>query len=348
MAFLPHPASSATEPVSAMARLSRLLPGLALVGALSACGYGLRLVPALAVLSPMILGIVVGMVFANLRAIPASAVEGVRFAGKTLLRLAVALLGLQITLAQVASLGLAGFAVAAGALFSTFFVTLWLGERMGVPPALSALIAAGSSICGASAIAAADAQIHARDEDVAYAVSCVTIFGTILMFAFPLLMPVFGLDATRFGAWSGAAIHEVAQVVGAGVQGGEEALTIAVVIKLCRVLMLAPLLIVMGMMAKRFRPAEGAAAAAKPVLVPLFLVGFIAIMLANSAGVVPVALHDGLVGLTPVLLTLALTALGLGTNLAKLRALGAKPLILGGAATLWISGVSLILARLLF
>lgn len=327
--------------------VARLLPGLGLVAALAAAGYGLRLVPGLGLFSPMILGIVTGMAFANLLPLPAATTPGIRFAAKTLLRLAVALLGLQITLAQVASLGLAGFALAAVALFATFFATLWLGDRLGIAPPLTALIAAGSSICGASAIAAADAQIHASDEDVAYAVSCVTIFGTILMFAFPLLMPVFGLDATQYGAWSGAAIHEVAQVVGAGVQGGEEALTIAVVIKLCRVLMLAPLLVVMGLMARRFRPAE-AASSGKPALVPAFLIGFVAIMLANSAGVVPVAVHDGLVGLTPVLLTLALTALGLGTNIRKLRALGPRPLVLGAAATLWISGLSLAMALLLF
>ncbi len=361
MAFLNHsvsPASlpdhpAADPPAKAQAKwqaaagLAGLLPGLLLVGALAAVGYALRVPPGLGLFSPMILGIVVGMGFANLASLPASAMAGVRFAAKTLLRLAVALLGLQITLAQVASLGFSGFAIAAAALFSTFFVTLWLGDRLGVARSLSALIAAGSSICGASAIAAADAQIHARDEDVAYAVSCVTIFGTLLMFGFPLAMPALGLDATQFGAWSGAAIHEVAQVVGAGVQGGEEALTIAVVIKLCRVLMLAPLLIVMGLMASRFRP-EGAATGTKPPLVPAFLIGFVVIMLANSAGVVPVVAHDGLVALTPVLLTLALTALGLGTNFRKLRALGPKPLILGAAATVWISGVSLALALLLF
>lgn len=326
--------------------VAAVLPGLTLVALLSAAGYGLRQLPGLALFSPMIIGILVGMVFANTFEVPARAVEGIKFAGKKLLRIAVALLGLQITLTQVSELGLAGFAVAGTALFSTFFLTLWLGRRMGISTELTGLIAAGSSICGASAIAAADAQIHAKDEDVAYAVSCVTIFGTLAMFVFPLLLPVLGLGQAEYGVWSGAAIHEVAQVVGAGFQGGEDALTIAIVVKLCRVLMLAPLLIVMGVMATRFRPAQ--AGAAKPVLVPFFLVGFVAIMLANSFGLVPAKLADGLIGVTPVLLTLALTALGLGTDFARLKSLGIKPLILGALATLWISGISLAMSVWLF
>ncbi len=327
-------------------RGAALLPGLVLVALLAAAGYGLRALPGLGLFSPMIIGILVGMLFANTFEIPAAATEGIRFAGKKLLRIAVALLGLQITLAQVSALGVAGFGTAAVALFSTFFLTLWLGRRMGIAPELTGLIAAGSSICGASAIAAADAQIHARDEDVAYAVSCVTIFGTLAMFTFPLLQPVFGLDAAEYGVWSGAAIHEVAQVVGAGFQGGEDAVTIAIVVKLCRVLMLAPLLIVMGMLAARHRPAGGSAS--KPVLVPFFLIGFIAIMLANSFGLVPAAIGEALIGVTPILLTLALTALGLGTDFSRLKSLGIKPFILGALATIWISGISLVFSIWLF
>lgn len=327
-------------------QLTRLIPGLTLVALLAAAAYGLRGLPGLQMFSPMIIGILVGMLFANTLSIPASASEGVAFAGKKLLRAAVALLGLQITLSEVAALGLAGLAVAAIALFSTFFVTLWLGRKMGISPQLSGLIAAGSSICGASAIAAADQQLGASDEDVAYAVSCVTIFGTLAMLVFPLLMPVFGLTQVQFGVWSGASIHEVAQVVGAGFQGGQEAGGVAIVVKLSRVLMLAPLLIVLGLFAARFRQAEPGAA--RPPLVPFFLIAFVAIMLANSLGIVPAILHDALVTLTPILLTLALTALGLGTDFAKLQRLGVRPLILGGLATLWISGVSLALAMTMF
>lgn len=333
---------SQSRPVLRDLPFAAYLPGLTLVGLLAAAAYGLRNMPGMMTFSPMIIGILVGMTFANTFELPDRARLGVQFAGKKLLRVAVALLGLQITLAQVGALGVPGFAVAAIALFSTFFLTLWLGRKLGISPELTGLIAAGSSICGASAIAAADLSIRGRDEDVAYAVSCVTIFGTIAMFAFPLLMPVLGLSPERYGVWSGAAIHEVAQVVGAGFQGGEDAGTIAIVVKLCRVLMLAPLLILMGLIAARATgkgPKD--AAAARPPLVPLFLIAFVAIMLANSFGFVPAPVQSGLVGITPVLLTLALTALGLGTDFRKLKRLGLRPLVLGGLATIWISGVSL-------
>ncbi|AGT11279.1 YeiH family protein [Paracoccus aminophilus] len=315
------------------------IPGLTLVALFAAAAYGLRSLPGLGTFSPMIIGILVGMLFANIFALPETAVTGVKFAAKTLLRAAVALLGLQITLSQIGALGVGGFAVAAIALFSTYFFTLWVGRRMGIGRELTGLIAAGSSICGASAIAAADLTIRGKDEDVAYAVSCVTIFGTLAMFAFPLLMPVFGLSPAQYGVWSGAAVHEVAQVVGAGFQGGEEAGTIAIVVKLCRVVMLAPLLILMGLMINR--KGGGDKSTARPPLVPFFLIAFVAIMLVNSLGVIPAPAHDGLVTITPILLTMALTALGMNTNFAKLKSLGLRPLVLGGLATIWISAVSL-------
>lgn len=336
--------SSTIAPRSASV-IETYLPGLVLVAVVTASAYGLRHLPFLSTLSPMISAIFVGMLFANTVGYPASAAPGIAIAGKRLLRLAVALLGLQLTFGQLAGIGIRGVGFAALALLSTFFFTIWMGRVLGVDRRLSHLLAAGTSICGASAIAAANAVTKADDEDVSYAVACITLFGTAAMFLYPLLMVAFGLDAQDYGLWIGLSVHEVAQVVGAGFQGGEAAGQAAVVSKLARVMMLAPLII--GLTVFVSRPASDPAGERGSVqIIPVFVLGFIVLATLNSFGLVPEAPRELVVSTTPVLLTAALAALGLGTNFARLRARGLRPLLLAAIASLFIAAVSLLLITL--
>lgn len=182
-------------PAAAGAPWLAIGPGLLLAGTIAAAGFALRQVPGLGAFSPMILAILIGIGFHKLVGTPVRAKAGVAFAMRKVLRFAIILLGLQLTVAQVLAVGFSGITVIALTLVSTFLFTTWLGRRIGVERKLAELIAAGTSICGASAVIATNTVTQAPDEDVAYAVACVTVFGSIAMFTYPLLPGLLHLDA---------------------------------------------------------------------------------------------------------------------------------------------------------
>jgi uncharacterized integral membrane protein (TIGR00698 family) len=245
------------------------------------------------------------------------------------------LLGLQVTLGEILGIGWAGLALLAFALASTFVVTLWLGARMGVDPGLAQLLAAGTGICGASAIVATNTVSRASDESVAYALATVTLYGTIAMFAYPLIAASLPLSNAGYGLWTGASVHEVAQVVAAGFARGEETGEAATVAKLARVLMLAPLVLLLGAWVAR-RTKDDARPRGKAPF-PLFVFGFLAMVMLAGTGWVSETSRDFAQSTTQALLALALAAVGLETDVRRLIAQGWRPLALGGAATLWIS-----------
>jgi uncharacterized integral membrane protein (TIGR00698 family) len=178
------PASGAP---SVLAQARTLAPGILVTAAIAGSAFALRSLPGVAVLSPLILSILLGMIVRNTVGSPAWARPGSAFSMRRLLRLGIILLGLQLTAAQVAEVGIKGVLLIAAALVATFVVTTRLGRLFGVDPKLSELIAAGTSICGASAVIATNTVTRASDEDAAYAVACVTIFGSIAMAVYPLL-----------------------------------------------------------------------------------------------------------------------------------------------------------------
>ncbi len=331
----------ALPPTGAATR--KFLPGMILVAVITAAAYGLHAIPYLSVLSPMITAILIGMLVANTAGVPQRALPGIKLCGKRLLRASVALLGLQLTFVQIGQIGLTGIASAAFALGSTFVFTVWVGHLLGVDKNLRYLLAGGTSICGASAAAAVGSALKAKDEDVSYAVACITIFGTIAMFGYPLLKAGFGLDSHGYGQWIGLSVHEVAQVVGASFQGGMEDGEVAIVTKFARVVMLAPVVVCVSLLAMR-GPARNSTGGAASI-VPMFIVVFAGFVLINSLGLVPEGMRSVLVSLTPVLLSAALGALGLGTHFGEVRARGLRPLLLAGASTLFIAGISLLLVK---
>lgn len=320
-----------------------MLPGVTLVAIVTGAAYGLRQVPGLSALNPMFSAMVVGMLFANFTTVPPLAVPGVQLLGKKMLRLAVALLGLQLTLAQVFEVGITGMLLLALIVALTYGFTLLAARWLGVSPGFARLLAAGTSICGASAIAAANSVEQAREEDVSYAIACVTLFGTLAIVLYPMVATLVDMDVLAFGFWTGASVHEVAQVVATGFQHGPEAGEFAVVVKLSRVLLLAPVLITAALLAsRRLRKDASGMPLQKSQIFPVFVAGFIVLMLANTAGIVPEAIRGGIVQTTPVMLTAALGALGVGTRFEALRAKGARPLLLAALATAFISSAALL------
>lgn len=323
-----------------------LWPGLLLTATLAGSAFALRELPGVATFSPMILAIVIGMVFHNVIGLPARAKVGVVFSMRRILRFAIILLGLQLTVEQVIQVGATGIGVIALTLAGTFLFTTWLGRRLGVERKLSQLIAAGTSICGASAVIATNTVTRAHDEDVAYAVACVTVFGSIAMFVYPLLPGLFDLDPHAYGLWAGASIHEVAQVVAAAFQDGEQAGEFGTIAKLSRVMLLAPVVVALGLMAARRARRGGHAHAQAQAPMPWFVLGFVALLGVNSVFTIPAEAKAAIVMATTFLLSMALAAMGLETDIGKLRAKGVRPLILGLAAFLFIASFSLVLVKL--
>lgn len=329
-------------------RTDGIWPGLLLTAVIVAAAFGVRGLPMVGVLSPMILSIVLGIAFRNLVGTPARTKPGITFALRRILRLAIALLGLQITAAQLAEVGFAGFAVVALTLIGTFLFTVGLGRLLGVERKLAELIAAGTSICGASAVIATNTVTRAPDEDVAYAVACVTVFGSLAMFLYPLLPGLLALDAHAYGLWTGASIHEIAQVVAAAYQQGQAAGEFGTVAKLSRVMLLAPMVIGLGLLATRRMRRGGhdhGHAPARPPM-PWFVLGFLALVVVNSVVIIPPEAKALLILATTVMLSISLAAMGLETDIGKLRAKGLRPFFLGLAASIFIALFSLMLVKL--
>jgi uncharacterized integral membrane protein (TIGR00698 family) len=324
----------------------RLVPGLLLTALIAAIATWLHKLPVVSTFSPLILAILIGMAFNNIVGTPALAKPGVAFSMRRILRLAIILLGFQLTASQVAAVGVSGVAIIVTGLVCTFAFTVMMGRVLKVDAKLAELIAAGTSICGASAVIATNTVTEAPDEDVAYAVACVTVFGSLAMFLYPLLPGVLHLDAHAFGLWTGSSIHEIAQVVAASFQDGQQAGQFGTVAKLTRVMMLAPMVIGLGLIAARRLRKAGPAEKRKAPPLPWFVLGFIALVVVNSFVHVPPAAKPAIVAGTTFLLSMALAAMGLETQFRKLLAKGLRPFLLGACAWLFIGCFTLALVKL--
>jgi len=337
-------AACAAPAVSHLLSALAIVPGVLLAGAIATAAFALRGLPGMATFSPLILAIVIGMAFHNIVGTPALAKLGIAFSMKRLLRAAIMLLGFQITLTQVANVGGVGLLIVATTLAATFLFTVWAGRALGVDRKLSQLIAAGTSICGASAVIATNAVTDAHDEDVAYAVACVTIFGSIAMFTYPLLPGLLHLGPRAYGLWSGASIHEIAQVVAASFQNGQRAGEFGIMVKLARVMMLAPVVFLLSIKEQLSASAHRVRSAKPPL--PWFVLGFIAVAAINSALVIPAEGRHMIVMGTTFILSVALAAMGLETDFSKLYAEGVRPAILAALAFVFIAIFSLTLIKL--
>jgi len=326
------PGNAQTGPAGA--RMDSIVPGLVLVAALAAVAYALSRYVTVAPISPMMYAIVIALILGAVKGTPGWAQPGLGFTLRRLLRLAIVLLGFQLTLSDVAGLGVSAVVIILGGLVLTFFFTRWIGGLMGVDRGLSELIGAGTAVCGASAIVATNSVTRAPQEDVVYSVACVTFFGTIAMFLLPALYGPLGLTAVEYGVWAGGSVHEVAQVVAAGFQPGQAEGETSMVAKLLRVAAMAPLIIWIGAASR----AKGDGPAPP---MPWFVVGFAAVILFNSVFEAPLWFRQWAQIVTIFLLTMALGALGLQTDLRKLRMKGPRPLALGAVSWIFIALVVL-------
>jgi uncharacterized integral membrane protein (TIGR00698 family) len=345
-----------TRPYTPDARfpaIGNLLPGLVLSGALAAAGMMLGRFGWLQNhgFSALTLAIVLGMIAGNTLYPRFAGVGGggVDFAKQRLLRLGVVLYGLRLTVQDVGHVGLAGVAIDALVLSSTFLLAWWIGTRwLGLDRRTAMLIGAGGSICGAAAVMATGPVVKARAEQVTVAVATVVVFGTLAIFLYPVLFQ-FNQDwalipggASGFGVYTGSTIHEVAQVVAAGRSIGADAAGTAVIAKMVRVMMLAPFLVILSAWLARDDARSGAGPAASAgspkgkVTVPWFAFGFIGVVLFNSLQWLPQSAVAAMTDLDTALLATAMAALGLTTQVGAIRKAGAKPLLLALILFVWL------------
>ena len=317
------------------------LPGLALVAALAAGAIWAKGQFSIPLLGPMVIAMGLGVVLRNVFGALPWAAQGIFQAQRPLMRLGIVLLGLQLSLSQIIEAGAPLFLGIAALLAASYSSTQLFGRWLGVAPELTRLIGAGTAVCGASAVMAVQGARPGSHNDLAYAIACVTLFGTLSMIGLPVLALALGLDGQGLGLWAGAAIHEVAQVVGATDSHSVEAAEWGMMAKLTRVLLLAPLVLVLTRFGGPSEASDG------PSPLPLFVLGFAAMMGLNSAVALPAEVLQPAATLTSFLLTMALAAMGLNTDLAALKRKGLRPLALGAIATLFVTAGALALLLLI-
>ncbi len=295
-------------------------------------------------LSPLIIGIVLGIIYANTlrHHIPAEWGPGITFSGKTLLRIAIVFYGFRITLHELMEVGLEGLVVSILMVATTFILGSYIGIKFfKMDKDLAFLTAAGSSVCGAAAVLATEPVVKGEDYKSAIAVSTVVLYGTIAMFLYPILYKagIFDMDAKTMGIYIGGTIHEVAQVVatGAGIAGpGSEMGNSAVLVKMTRVVLIAPLLLALGFYLAKTASSKASEGKKAKVGIPVFVLWFLVMILVNSFIPIPKEVISTINSIDTFLLTMAMTALGMGTYIEKFKTSGAAPIYVAGIMFIWL------------
>lgn len=301
--------------------------------------------------SPMIIGIILGMLYANsLRNhLPETWVPGIQFCSKKVLRLGIILYGFRLTFQDIVNVGVAGIVVDVIIVVVTIFGGIWIGRLLKMDRDTALLTSVGSGICGAAAVLGAESTIRTQAYKTAVAVATVVIFGTISMFLYPIAYRSGWVDLTpqEMGIYSGATLHEVAHAVGAGNAMGTEISNVSIIVKMIRVMMLVPVLLILGVWAARRNAKDGATAEKGKVNIPWFAVGFLAVIGFNSLNLLPPIFVDAINYVDTFLLTMAMAALGAETSIDKFKKAGAKPFVLAFCLDVWLIVGGYILAKYL-
>lgn len=332
-------------------RNKELLPGLLLITAIVIVSTILvRMGVGQAYgLSPLIYSILLGMIVGNtfFKYLSQAANPGVTFAKSKLLRLGIILYGFNLTVNKVWALGLQAILIDAIMLISTFILTYWLGTKvLKMDKDTSILSGAGCSICGAAAIMATASVARAKTSAVSQAVTIIVLFGTLAIFIYPVLFPIFTnyISESAFGVYVGSSVHEVAQVVAIAKVLGSDVADTAILSKMVRVIMLAPFLFAVSFIFYRKNDIASAdGSAPKRLALPWFAVWFLIMIVVNSVLPIPTELVKNILFVDNILLMMAMAGLGLGTQFATLRAAGPRPFALGLVVFIWlmVAGISL-------
>ncbi|MCZ8514176.1 YeiH family protein [Paenibacillus filicis] len=304
--------------------------------------------PLLRIMGPLVLAILFGMAWRAVFGIPAGAAAGIGFSSKKLLRLGIILLGMRLSWPDMVQAGPKVFLLAAVCLVFALAAVYGLCRMLGIDRRLGLLTACGTAICGAAAVVAIAPQVKAGDEETAVSAAIVALLGTAFTLSYTLLMPFVGLSSPGYGAWSGATLHEIAHVLAAAAPGGQEALRIALLVKLSRVALLVPVAVAAGWWTAREErkltgQQESPGRSWRQLPIPWFIFGFLLVSGIHSLGILPAPAVEGTVTLSYTLLAMAMAGLGLNVDLGSFRRLGLKPLAAGLLGSMLLSGFGRIL-----
>ena len=325
---------------SADTRAPLVRRSLSLLPAAAAAAAALGISTVFPLAGPLLIALVLGGVVANTRLAESSAMADQADTTKLLLRLGVVLLGLKLPIQEILAIGPQGIAVVVCTVATTYFVTLVVGDRLGLDRGFVTLLAAGFATCGAAAIAAVDDAVRAKQRFVALAVAMVTVFGSAMIVAVPWVGGLVGMTEQQNAIWAGASIHEVAQVVAAASAIGAGALAVATTVKLGRVVLLAPMYTIAS------RRGEHGRGGGAPI-VPWFVVGFGIAVLVRSVGVLPSGCLTVAGAATTFLLAAGMFGLGMGIRAKDIWPVPLNAFLLALISTLVAATTSLVLVLIL-
>lgn len=290
----------------------------------------------------VLVAVLLGIVVANSGLLPAATAPGLRFSVQRVLRLGIILLGARLSLGDVAQIGAGAVGLVVLTMTAAFAFAVVVGRYVSLPPRLALLIGVGTAVCGNSAIVATAPVIDAEDREVSFAVATITIFGTLAVFAYPLIGHALGLPDAVFGVWSGVAVNDTSQVVAASAAYSPHARDIATVVKLVRNTLMAPLIVLIAWWwARRGTVASGEVRAGALRAFPLFVLGFLFMALLRTAGLIPPSLATPIDQIATACILVALAAVGLSTRVAQLRTIGPRPFYVGFGTALLVAALSL-------
>ena len=299
--------------------------------------------------SPMIVGIILGMLYANsLRNnLPETWVPGIQFCSKRVLRFGIILYGFRLTFQDVTAVGIPAVIIDAIIVGGTIGLGMLIGRLMKLDRGITLRTSVGSAICGAAAVLGAESAIRTKPYKTAVAVSTVVIFGSLSMFLYPILYRngIFALSPEQMGIYAGSTIHEVAHVVGAGNAMGDEVASIAIIVKMIRVMMLVPVLLIITWAVAKAAAANGSEGEKGKINIPWFAILFLVVIAFNSFDLLPESVVSFINTFDTFLLTMAMTALGAETSIEKFKKAGAKPFVLALVLQLWLLTGGYLLAQ---
>jgi len=294
--------------------------------------------------SEVLVAVLLGIVVANSGLLPATASPGLRFAVQRVLRLGIILLGARLSLQDVAQIGAGAFLLVVAMMTIAFSFAIVAGRLAGLPRPLALLIGVGTAVCGNSAIVATAPVIDAEDRDVSFAVATITLFGTLAVFAYPLIGHALGLASPVFGVWSGVAVNDTSQVVAASAAYSPEARDVATVTKLVRNTLMAPLIVLIAWWWGRYaRPVSDQAVRSGALRAfPLFVLGFLFMAMLRSIGVIDRPLAASIDEIARACILVALAGVGLSTRIAEMRSTGPRPFYVGFGTAVVMASLSLV------
>ncbi|BCL77242.1 hypothetical protein JHS3_29780 [Jeongeupia sp. HS-3] len=294
-----------------------------------------------------VFGILLGLLLNNLRSPGERFRPGITFASKQILQWSIVALGVGLSFTKVAQTGMQSLTVTLVTISSAFLSAIVLGKLLGVPDKLKVLIGVGTAICGGSAIAAVTPIIKPDDHETAFSISTIFLFNIVAVLLFPFLGHLFGMSDKGFGLWAGTAINDTSSVVAAGYSYSQIAGQYATIVKLTRATLIIPVCLCLALyMAHQHRKAGAENFSLKRIF-PWFILWFVVASVLSTLGFIPAAVVPYASQIAQFLIVVALTAIGLSSNLRQMRGTGFRPVLLGLGVWICVATSSLMVQHLM-